>query len=109
MNLDETWELCLKMWKWIAKNSKGYDVTGLKSQWIEDSEFCENPPVDNCFFCEYNKKRGGGIRDGEDCHLCPGKRVDKSFNCMERDICYDTYPDKFYKKLKELNKKRTKK
>ena len=38
-----------------------------------------------------------------------GKRVDKTFNCMDEDICYDIYPGKFYKKLKELNKKRTKK
>ena len=42
LNLNETWRLCLKMWKWIAKESKknfSFSVFGLKEQWLEENGF----------------------------------------------------------------------
>ena len=105
LTLDETWVLCLKMWKWIAKEVRadkkaGKDsVNALKQEWAEKHEF-ENIHQD-CFFCEYAQRRDGL----QDCRLCPAKRVDKDFHCMDAyECCFCCYPIAFYKKLLELNK-----
>ena len=100
LTLDETWVLCLKMWKWIAKEVKNgrSDISNLKAGWLEQNNL--KGVLDDCFFCEYTEKRN------KDCDICPAVKIDKDFHCSH--IEYDFYikPIAFYKKLCELNKLR---
>ena len=101
LNLDQTWELCLEMWKWVIETS------GDKHIWLEqngyDNMYC------SCFFCEFASKSSthNGPMRMTLCPLCPGKAVDPSFHC-EEDVPYSwcDNPEDFYKKLVELNNKR---
>lgn len=101
LTLDKTWELCLKQRRWIAKEVKiGRNSIGetidLKDEWLEKHDF--KNVSENCFFCDYAYKRAG-------CRpSCPGKKIDKSFDCDNRDYHYAAEPLAFYKKLVQLNK-----
>ena len=97
-NLDQTWELCLKMWKRIAKEwTEGIAVDGLKHEWLENHRI--GSINSDCFFCGYSMQHGAR------CDCCPGVKVDPDFDCMdEPDYAID--PVEFYKLLLTLNKKR---
>ncbi len=108
LNLDETWRLCLQMWKWIARErrkNQRTDIGTLKRQWlrehgIESIRF-------SCFFCEYGQR----FVNSSLCQKCPAKMVDKNFNC-EKDGRYYHWSERpvaFYNKLVQLNKRRKKK
>jgi hypothetical protein len=105
MNLNETWKLCLQMWKWVAKNYNGsISVNYLKERWCEEHDFAgDKQPENSCFFCDYVEERG---RD--ECELCPGRKVDPDFDCYDEKYSFDCKPKEFYKKLVQLNKKRMK-
>ena len=100
--LNQTWTLCLRMWRWIAKvwqtpHYKRYGVYQLKKIWRKKNGFhslrCE------CFFCDYT------VVDGfEVCDECPGNLVDSNFDCINDDYCYSSKPVEFYKELLRLNK-----
>ncbi len=113
LTLDETWVLCLKMWKWIAmkvraaiKAGKTWNVNTLKKEWLEKHGF--EDIVDDCFFCDFYDKRRksdsglGCLESG----LCPGRKVDDLFDCATTDYHYCNKPIAFYKKLCELYKLR---
>ena len=117
LNLNETWVLCLKMWKWIAmkvrvaiKAGKEWDVVILKREWLSSHGFENIRIYHNCFFCEYAHQHNPhkDIR-GEGCSLCLARKIDKEFDCQDTDYEYDQKPIAFYKKLVELNKIRLKK
>ncbi len=100
LTLDETWELCLKMWKWINESTKAgsrHNVRQLKEMWTTGNGFVFME--EDCFFCEYDIRRESQI-----CRLCPGKKVDKTFKCENPIYHYENNPIKFYEKLVELNK-----
>lgn len=100
--LDETWELCLQLWEWIAERIKvnpDLDVIGLKSEWLVEHDF--DGIQDNCFFCHYTVREGEGH-----CFRCPGIFVDRDFYCNAYEYDYEDRPIKFYEKLLELDKKR---
>lgn len=95
--LDECWKNCLSMWRWIAKEVKAgtdADVGDLKVGWLARHGFSNIS--DNCFFCDY----------GRTYSECPGKLVDKDFNCEDEDYDYWEEPIAFYNKLVSLNRKR---
>ncbi len=97
LNLDETWVLCLAMWKWIAKEARtGKMACTLKAEWIKKHSF--KAVWANCFFCDWSTKHGGNCN-------CPAKKIDTSFHC-EHNEEYRWYnkPIAFYKKLLALNK-----
>ena len=106
MTIDEIWEYCLAMWKWIAEqyNPEQYEAANvhtLKSDWLEKY----GPDyyiVGDCFFCHWNNKKGNGCS----CKCCPGKDVDRSFVCNDPRWDYFSKPKEFYEKLLEMNKKR---
>jgi len=111
MNLNDTWENCLAMWKWIAKNANKASVFMLKARWLHRHGFNANSIFNNCFFCEYAKHHRGGagyenMKHG--CRNCPGIKVDRSFDCAHKDYNFQRKPAAFYKKIVELNKKRRK-
>ncbi len=106
LTLDETWKLCLSMWRWIAKMKRAgskRSVKELKGVWCKKHGLWD---VDNdCFFCEHVRQ------EGKRCTInsqtpCPGNKVDRSFVCINTEYNYAQKPIKFYNKLVSLNKKR---
>ena len=74
-DLDETWRLCLEMWKWIAEEwstERKKSVIRLKKQWLRKNKFDRDCIFLNCFFCAASE----GF-----CHRCPGMIVDPDFSC----------------------------
>ena len=112
LTLDETWTLCLRMWKWIAgevKKGSREDVDDLKAEWLEDNNFEDEYFANDCFFCGYVEERTGKTPypdEGGTCALCPAKKVAEFFGCCEDEYHYSGKPLAFYAKLVELNKKR---
>ena len=101
LTLDETWTLCMKMWRWIAKqkrNSSRLQIGRLKWVWV--SSHTKDHPLASCYFCEYVVRRGLG------CNACPGRKIDTDFYCKDNDYHFSSKPLAFYAKLQELNKKR---
>ncbi len=99
LNLNETWVLCLKMWKWIAKEVRagnGKSVNMLKKEWLKKHEF-ENV-ADDCFFCDYVTIRK------RDCMICPAVKIDKNFYCSDSNHNWFYKPFTFYKTIVALNK-----
>lgn len=109
LTLNQAWNRCLAMWKWIDKQvQKGTDlgVEELKAQWIktQQGKYVINDLNGNCFFCEYASQQS----ELYDCGPCPGRLADKRFSCTEPSYNYEYKPRKFYKKLLKLDKKRKK-
>lgn len=109
LTLDETWTLCMKMWRWIAKQIRKdplSDVEGLKEEWLDNNGWDRVSLSDECFFCEYNYQHHKMGRDS--CSKCPARMVDKSFGhygCVIVDKWnYTTNPLAFYAKLQKLHK-----
>lgn len=109
LTLDETWALCLKMWKWIAKEvraankaEKPWDVSELKWDWCKKHRY--RRLYYYCFFCEYVEKRKYKCCRENISLLCPPRKIDKDFNCQKKAYQFEKHPIKFYKKLVELNK-----
>ena len=96
-NLNETWRFCLQLWRWVAKQVRAgrTDVEILKKEWLKEHDF--DDVWSNCFFCEYRKARHCG------CDLCPARKVDKAFDCLDSDYHYIYNPVKFFNRLVKLN------
>ncbi len=103
--LNECWELCLKMWKWVAwHKSRGAVLgsNGLKIIWARKHGFAKVlESAGHCFFCEYHQTHP--VLYKEMCN-CPAIKVDKDFYCGTEDYDYIGEPIKFYKKIVGLNK-----
>lgn len=92
--LNQTWILCLRMFRWIIKQENVEERIGtLKYQWISDNGFGYVPA--HCFFCDFGKGS---------CRKCPGKLVDPNFQCTAPDYHYSLKPKAFYKELLRLNR-----
>ena len=96
MTLDQTWALCLEMWKWVSEQTG--DVEDLKKEWLKAHGFKWRDIAAACFFCEYNSAREAS----DDCNHCPGKLVDEDFDCQD-DPAYDEDPVGFYAGLLVLH------
>lgn len=108
MNLNETWKLCLSMYRWIAEQRRkgnSESVPALKEEWLRKHGFNpgDDSVMDDCFFCEYNDKHPC---KKEGCN-CPAKKIDPEFSCISSDYNYIINPIAFYNKLRSLNRKRT--
>lgn len=107
--LDQTWTLCLRMWKHITRRIEdvenpidlppGYltEVIFLKEKWLEDNSFGDEDIMSDCFFCEHCRNRVG-------CCLCPGRLVDPEFDCEHPEHHYRENPREFYRELLRLNR-----
>ena len=109
LTLNETWRLCLSMWKQIAKQKRAgdkKDVESLKEDWLKKywtgkHIYCE------CFFCDYQEQRSTGGDSPYICPDCPAVLVDPKFNCLHKpSYNYKEHPTAFYNKLVSLNRKR---
>ena len=103
--VDETWELCLKMWKWISRQCKGRsegwcrkNVDLLKRQWLVTNGFTVGDIENDCFFCEYATS---GL---DSCRSCPTKAIERNSHCMNSENHFEIIPRKFYAELRRLNK-----
>lgn len=106
LTLDETWRLCISMWRWIAKKKREgtrEDAGWLKTVWLQKHKFGDTFVVYNCFFCDYDVDHKCG------CKSCPGTKVDKEFYCQNLSYHWHYKPITFYNKLVSLNRKRKKK
>jgi len=109
LTLDQTWERCLAMWKWIAEqvekairqHKRKPCIEDLKTEWLDLHGFGNDSLNNNCFFCEYNKYRTKSIN--KDC-WCPARLVDKGWTCFDEGRVFDEHPIAFYNKIKALNK-----
>lgn len=111
--VDETWELCLKMWKWISRQCKGKgwrwckrNVSRLKIEWLLANGFEAGEFSQNCFLCDRTTPRG---EFGFDCSKCPGLKVWPEFDCADSKdypigMFFIRQPREFYAELKRLNK-----
>jgi len=100
--LNQTWTLCLRMWRWIAKvwqtpRYRRYDISDLKRIWLKKNGY-KNGLWCDCFFCDY-KSRGVPCSVG-----CPGAMVDRNFRCTRFNYHWIRKPIEFYKELLRLNK-----
>ena len=101
--LNQTWVLCLRMWRWIAKvwqtpRYRRYDVYELKKIWLEKSGFRNSSMRGSCFFCDYKKDNGCCSE------ACPGAVVFSGFNCCNYNYHYGDRPVAFYAELLRLNR-----
>jgi len=97
LTLDATWKLCLKQWRWIVKQRKEHPrshVSILKERWMKKHGFAD-AEID-CFFCEY-----AGYRTG-DCSQCPGRKIDKTFDCCDMEYPFYSEPEEFYKVIRRI-------
>lgn len=97
--LNQTWVLCLRMWRWIAKvwqtpRYRRYGVCDLKKTWLRKNRF--RYLQNDCFFCEFDR--------GFSCSSCPGKLIVLDFNCCDDEYDYEEKPVEFYKELLRLNR-----
>ena len=106
LTLNETWKLCLSMWRWIARQWKKRNISadGLKEEWLDNHGFAYEGIDKDCFFCKYTQQNNDG-----DCDACPGKMVSERFSCTKITHHYQYKPIAFYNKLVSLNRKRLKK
>lgn len=104
LTLDETWEQCLAMWKWISRQCKNKKrpqisfIQDLKKEWLVKNGIEPYELNHDCFFCEHDRNYRGL------CFSCPAKKIDAKFHCDNTGNSWTTEPRKFYAKLKELNK-----
>jgi len=110
LSLEEAWEKCLEMWKWIseviAKSPIRLVVIEMKHIWLLEHD----PEMDNmasgCYFCEFRLQNS---TNGYSCDGCPAKLIDPEFHCMAvLEYNHEHEPVKFYQKLVELNELRKK-
>jgi len=105
--LNQTWVLCLRMWRAAAKELVGkiindYDtIDRFKRRWMEENGFGSEKIKSNCFFCDYVGKDENG---DPDCTTCPGALVDPYFDCCDDEYYFRYYPQKFYEELLRLNR-----
>ena len=104
--LDQTWTLCLRMWrsvsrKWakatVKTKKSPYNLGKLKVSWLRKNGFGRETIMSNCFFCEFQNPPGG-------CGRCPGVLVDPSFNCYNKAYSFRNNPPAFYEELLRLNR-----
>ena len=94
MTLNECWENCEAMWKWIAEVwQPSDDVDDLKHEWMVVHGFSNIP--DNCFFCDWAEAN---------CFKCPGAKVDPHFDCSRIDHHFRKRPVEFYNEIVRINK-----
>lgn len=109
LTLNKTWKLCLKMWRWIAKekrNGNELPVIELKGKWTKRHGF-KTLICNDCFFCQYAITHKMRVKvKGAGCSDCPGTKVDRLFYCENLGCTWDEEPVAFYKKLLALNRKR---
>ena len=107
LTLDRAYELCLMQWDFVIEEldlDSTLSIGKLKRLWLDRNwSLWEqgDRPCANCFFCEYDWRHRGRF-----CSHCPGRLVDKSFDCRNPPYNYVDHPHAFRDKIRALDKKR---
>ncbi len=105
LTLNQTWTLCLRMWRWIAKEWKktGKSVHLLKIEWLKQNGFNPKAISCECFFCERDNQQR---EEGENyCHHCPARQINPNFHCEQiKEYFYAEKPIAFLAELLRLNR-----
>lgn len=99
--LNQTWILCLRMWRSISKKwNERKSIDRQKKLWLRENGFISVEIDTGCFFCDYDaeEQKGGG------CEMCPGRLVDPNFDCDNESYDFKTRPVEFYRELLRLNR-----
>ena len=111
LTLDETWVLCLSMWRWIAEQKRAGNTIGidiLKSDWL-DKNWAGKEIRSDCFFCDWAIRHAKRVKpESGGCPDCPGVFVDRQFDCADKNYNFFSKPIAFYNKFVSLNRKRLK-
>ena len=103
LNLDETWRLCMSMWRHVKRRIQSGDketVESLKASWATKHGYHLDS---DCFFCDYVDLRSDPLMDySAGCKLCPARKIDPEFHCKNLTYHYRLKPIKFYNKLRSL-------
>jgi len=102
LSLERTWTKCMAMWEEMIEKhwKRGVNGEDLKDLYLANHRRMAMPR-NMCYFCDY-----AFTRRGHDCNSCPGRLVDKNFDCYKPSYYYQGNPKAFYRKLVKLNKKR---
>ena len=83
LTLDQTWEQCLAMWKWISRQCKGKSerwcrtgIRDLKARWLADNGFESIHVTQDCFLCDRTDPTSTWDWD---CYKCPACKIDCDF------------------------------
>lgn len=98
LTIDETWEQCLAMWKWISEKCEGMDIGGtvidqIKVEYMESNGMKEDEVLCDCFFCD---------ECSQACDECQFA-IYAGEHCTVENL-YSEDPVAFYAELKRLNK-----
>lgn len=107
LSLEQTWQKCMKMWKEMIEKHWERGMSGgiLKAIYFENHPKMDIPSH-KCFFCDYGERHSD--YECDECDECPGRFINKGFNCCSTSYHYRHKPKAFYRKLLELDKKRKK-
>lgn len=119
MNLEQTWENCVTLWRRVVERRRTVNleqtwencvvtcrgtekdrVSTLKSQTLSEMGYNPANVLAYCFFCVYDEEHRTDPRTR--CSTCPGRLVDPEFNCVHLDYCWSDYPEAFLEKIEEL-------
>lgn len=107
LSLEQTWQKCVNvMWKEMIevhwkRGMMGYD---LKLRYFKKHPK-RDVPADECYFCDYANSQATSSGYFV-CSHCPGRLINKKFDCCNKSYHYNYKPKAFYRKLLQLNKKR---
>jgi len=104
--IDVCWHECKSMWRYVSRNSNTYlSVSACKKEWLKANGYDNCFIPFNCFFCHHTYICSEGSSNIA-CAHCPGKTIDKNFDCTNVNYHYKYLSKKFYRKICELDKKR---
>jgi len=118
LTVNETWEQCLAMWKWISRQCKvkSYreSIYDYKEAWSTKNGYKEGDIRELCFFCHKGQLRLAATKlpkrewltkyATSQCPYCPAMDIDSDFDCFNSEYHFELKPRLFYAELKRLNK-----
>lgn len=109
LSLNKAWEKCIKSWEKIVKAHKEGEgsITELKHKIVPITAHA------HCYFCEYDQQQRAGSDKLTVCTKCPltlagVKKIRCQLRCNSTEWGYVHQPEKFLRKLKQLDRKRRK-
>ena len=107
LKLDTVWDRCIAMAEFVAKwhEERGLAPRLLKRMWLSANGYEPSDVYNLCLFCDYADRHTPDTAQTI-CPRCPGRAVDKSFNCRIESYHWRYNPAAFANKLKKMNAKR---
>lgn len=97
LTLTQAWTLCIEQWDDVKAEIEAgskLSVEELKEAWATEHDSVS--AIGNCFFCKFV------VDKDESCNECPGRKIDKNFDCMKRKHHYKCEPLAFHAEIHRL-------